>query len=162
MVPAPPSPVSIHWHCGLWCESGGTFYGAAGLRCAGPSSRRRSPLSAAGALSVGSVSGERLSWKKKPDAPELEKHHFDMFMFSELDNLEYILEKHRQRYVHRDLVSRAIQHFWQRCKDREIGQVFCSRVQGWFGSDGKSQFAGYREDTRIAAHFLADYAKGHP
>jgi hypothetical protein len=54
-----------------------------------------------------------------------------MFVFSELNNLEYILEKRRLGYANMDLVGRAMRHFVERCR---------------------------HEDFRKAAHYLVDIA----
>jgi hypothetical protein len=97
--------------------------------------------------------------KEPPDSDGVQRHLYTMFVFAELDNLEYILEKHCQRYVHRDLVDRTIRHFWARCKDGNSGAEFRTEVRRWVGAEGEDEAAGYQERTRKAASFLARHAE---
>jgi hypothetical protein len=102
----------------------------------------------------------RKSKLKCPANPsELQNHLYSMFVFSELDNLEYILEKQGLRYVHRDLVNRTLGHFWARCRDPNGGEAFRAEVRRWVGKDGDDEAAGYQKSTRKAASFLANCAE---
>ncbi|HYZ62049.1 MAG TPA: hypothetical protein VE650_06300 [Acetobacteraceae bacterium] len=94
--------------------------------------------------------------KQPAEAQPLQDHLYTMFVFAELDNLEYILEKHCLRYVHRDLVHRSLRHFSARCRDRDGGARFRAEVYRWVGRQGDNEEAGYQERTRKVASYLAD------
>jgi len=87
---------------------------------------------------------------------EMKTHRFFMFLFAELDNLEYILQKHCLGYVDQILVDRALQHFWARCMDANIGKDLKAAILSRFGEDGCKEWAGYLPLTRKAASFLAN------
>ncbi len=51
------------------------------------------------------------------DPPALKEHLYTMFVFAELDNLEYVLGKHRLGYVRVGLACQALRAFEARCDD---------------------------------------------
>ena len=77
--------------------------------------------------------------KKSPaDSVGLQSHLYAMFIYSELDNPEYILEKRCLGYVELDLVGRALQHFEERCKEKEFRDAALRLVNS----------AGYKRGTK--------------
>lgn len=87
--------------------------------------------------------------KSPADSAEARAHYYTMFVFSEIDNLEYIIEKHCLGYVNPSLVGRALKHFQQRCKDDE----FRASVTEWVNR------GGYSERTRRVAEHLVSKAE---
>lgn len=54
--------------------------------------------------------------------PEVGVSLFDMWVFSELDNLEYVIQKYRRGYIEPDQMCRALHAFQSRCNDPEFMQ----------------------------------------
>jgi hypothetical protein len=85
------------------------------------------------------------------DAKERGSHLNTMFVFGELDILEYILGKRQLGYVHENLAERAIRHFHSRCHNRE----FCRDVLHQVGPEqGEQPAKGYEPLTREAAQLI--------
>jgi hypothetical protein len=85
------------------------------------------------------------------DAAEKRSHLNTMFIFGELDLLEYMLGKRRLGYVREELAERAIRSFRSRCADRP----FCNDVLYWIGREEGGQVArGYERVTREAARLI--------
>ncbi len=77
------------------------------------------------------------------------RHNFTMFVFAELDNLEYALEKFKLGYIRRELVERAIRTFSSRCVEN---QSFREECTVWIGTDADNEgrAKGYHDTTRDA------------
>jgi hypothetical protein len=87
----------------------------------------------------------------KEDRNKLKDHLLSMFVFAELDNLEYILEKYKLGYVKQELAERALRTFRSRCEDNP----FCERVLFFLGDqEGKQQVKGYEKTTRETARYI--------
>ena len=72
-------------------------------------------------------------------------HHKNMRVFAQLDNLEYMLGKHKLKFVEFDLVDRAIRTFRSECYQL----WFPEKVLFWIGeTEGKQEARGYHADTR--------------
>jgi len=63
--------------------------------------------------------------------------HFDMYVFAELDNLEYVIEKYKLGYISPEQAFRGLRAFRSRCEHPD----FRERALRWVGR------AGYMEDT---------------
>ena len=68
--------------------------------------------------------------KKEADPEELQVHLYEYFVYSELDNLEYIMEKYRLGYVEHELVGRAMKHFVARCEESRFCEEAKKRAKG--------------------------------
>lgn len=74
----------------------------------------------------------------------LKKH---MLVFSELDNLEYVIEKYKLGYMKPEQACRGLRTFLHRCRSEEFMQLAEQRVaQGDYGEDTK------RVVERVAAN----------
>lgn len=94
----------------------------------------------------------------RDDAARLRDHLNTMFVFAELDNLEYVLEKLKLGYVRQELAERAVRNFRSRCGDRTDGPEFCGKVLWAVGKrEGEQVVQGYEETTREA---VRDIVKG--
>ena len=89
--------------------------------------------------------------KQPADAADLQRHNYAMFIFAELDNLEYVLEKHCRGYVEVALLARALRHFEERSRDAEFRAAMLSAV----GRLGEAQPSGYTDRTREVARAIA-------
>lgn len=88
----------------------------------------------------------------RDDPGELQSHLNTMFVFAELDNLEYVLEKLKLGYVRQELAERAIRNFRSRCAE---SPDFCEKVLWAVGREEGSQKAqGYERTTREAARHI--------
>lgn len=67
---------------------------------------------------------------------------FNMLVFAELDNLEYVSEKYKLGYIKPELALRAVRHFYARCIDDYRGEKFLERAKQWV------QVISYEETTR--------------
>jgi hypothetical protein len=88
---------------------------------------------------------------------ELRSHKYTMFIFSELDTLEYVLEKYKLGFVRRELAERAIRGFTSRCRDQDevLGREFRTATLYWIGTNEGNQVAhGYHETTRRVVRFI--------
>lgn len=86
----------------------------------------------------------------------INKLHYSLFVFAELDNLEYILEKHCSRYAQKTVVSRALRHFSGRCENSD----FRESVLHWVGRfDDEDYRAGYQKETRQVARYVVYWAE---
>jgi hypothetical protein len=87
--------------------------------------------------------------KNQPE--DLQSHLRTMFIFAELDNLEYVLEKYKLGYVRQGLVRRAIRTFRSRCED----QAFCDSALYWIGAEeGEQKAFGYERTTRDIIRYI--------
>ena len=85
------------------------------------------------------------------DPAEKRSHLNTMFVFGELDLLEYMLGKRRLGYVREELAERAIRSFRSRCGDPN----FCRDVLYWVGRhEGDQRARGYERVTREAARLI--------
>lgn len=84
------------------------------------------------------------------DTKATQDHLHTMFVFAELDNLEYLLGKYRLRFVRADLACRALHGFTSRCEDRRFREA----AVVWVQRDG----IGYEPSTRTAVETLAQTA----
>jgi hypothetical protein len=83
-------------------------------------------------------------------------HYFNMLVFAEIDNLEYVLGKYRLGFVNFELTNRSIRTFRAQCDD----VAFREKVLFWLGVTDQEQVAkGYEKDTRVAARFLVGHAE---
>jgi hypothetical protein len=89
--------------------------------------------------------------KNPPDTLEVQSHTYTMFVFSEIDNLEYILDKYCLGYVDIPLVRRAIAHFKGRC----LEGAFRKAALHCIGTDNGKPLAGYSDGTREIVKRLA-------
>ncbi len=97
------------------------------------------------------------AWREKAlagDPVQLLDHLKTMYVFSELDNLEYIIEKYKLAYVKQDLVERALCAFHSRCRS---DADFVTRALRWVGEGHDATIAGYQETTRRAVRYIADH-----
>ncbi len=90
----------------------------------------------------------------KGDARGTTDHLRTMFIFAELDSLEYILGKYRLRYVRPELACRAIRAFAARCEDPQSGKEFGKEAADWTMRPGTS----YQPYTKAAVEMLAGSA----
>lgn len=67
-------------------------------------------------------------------------HPFEMWVFAEIDNVEYMIQKHQLGFVHRELLVRALNTFRSRCK---TNATFARIARFWTSA----QKAGYSKDT---------------
>lgn len=82
----------------------------------------------------------------------LQDHLNTMFVFAELDNLEYVLEKYRLAYVKEELAKRALLAFISRCAGDDD---FSTRALCWVGKEeGDQQAHGYHRTTREAVRHV--------
>jgi hypothetical protein len=85
------------------------------------------------------------------DDAERRSHLNTMFIFGELDVLEYMLGKRRLGYVRAELAERAIRSFRSRCADPQ----FCTDVLYWIGrEEGRQVARGYERVTRETARLI--------
>lgn len=67
---------------------------------------------------------------------------FNMLVFAEMDNLEYVSEKYKLGYIKPELACRALRHFYARCIDKHRGKKFRDRAAQWI------EVISYEETTR--------------
>jgi hypothetical protein len=88
----------------------------------------------------------------KEDPGALQSHLNTMFVFAELDNLEYVLEKLKLGYVRQELAERAVRNFRSRCAD---GTAFCDKALWAVGErEGLQKAQGYERTTREAVRHV--------
>jgi hypothetical protein len=94
------------------------------------------------------------SWRLevlKGNPENLQDHLNTMFVFAELDNLEYVLEKYKLGYVRQVLVHRALRTFRSRSADFD----FRKRSLYWVGEqEGDEVEKGYHKTTRVAVRYI--------
>ncbi len=73
-----------------------------------------------------------------------------MFVFAELDNLEFHYEKYRKGFITNEVAIRACEIFLSRCK----GQMFRALAQSLVGN----KYGRYREEFRRVVNKIADAA----
>jgi hypothetical protein len=83
---------------------------------------------------------------------EIADHLKTMFVFSEIDTIEYVLGKLKLGYVRQDLAERAIRAFIARCIENRDG--FRSDVLFWVGRFDGDQKAGYERATCIIVRYI--------
>lgn len=85
-------------------------------------------------------------------------HRRNMLVFSELDNLEYVIGKYNALYADRLTLRRAVRHFWSMCND-PYDPERREAVLRWIGKDEASRDAhGYLPVTCAIARYLAEVA----
>lgn len=81
--------------------------------------------------------------------PELlQDHLYTMFVFAELDNLEYVLEKYKLGYVKQEFMDRALRTIIARCEEEQIyigAKVECFRHRA---KNLMKMAKGYEDTTR--------------
>ena len=77
----------------------------------------------------------RLPWSNPGKGGD--DHDCSMYVYAELDNLEYVIEKYRLAYMSRHDALRGLRTFAERCQRREFGQ------RAWWCV----QFSGYNQTT---------------
>lgn len=83
----------------------------------------------------------------KGNPEKLEDHLHTMFVFAELDNLEYVLEKYQLGYASRELAERALRNFESRCSESER---FRNTALYFLGAEeGKQVAQGFQPTTRM-------------
>ncbi|MFC0341184.1 hypothetical protein [Paracoccus niistensis] len=78
---------------------------------------------------------------------EVQSHCYNMFVFSELDNLEYAIGKYKHDFIDDELASRAVKHFLLRCADHRFRKAAAARA-----IDG-----AYMKYTRLASDTCRDH-----
>jgi hypothetical protein len=92
---------------------------------------------------------------RRSDPEELQDHLKHMFIFAELDKLEYILEKFKLGYVRQDLVERAIRAFRARC---EASADFRQAVQKLIeDQERQEKYTSYHKSTREAVRYITEH-----
>lgn len=88
----------------------------------------------------------------------LKQHLYTMFVFAELDNLEYVLEKYKLGYVRPGLAERAVRAFRSRCAD----PGFCQEALSWLGQkEGQERARGYERTTREIVRHITRECSGN-
>ncbi len=89
------------------------------------------------------------------DPAELINHRRNMYVFSEVDNLEYVLGKKRLQYAETVIVRRAVQQFWGLCTSKDKYEC----LMFWLGADETTRrVMGYEAGTCAAARYIARQA----
>lgn len=97
--------------------------------------------------------------KDAPTKEDLKRHLYTMFVFAELDNLEYVLEKYKLGYVRQGLAERAVRAFRSRCADAR----FCQEALSWLGQEeGQERARGYERTTREIVRHITRECSGSP
>jgi hypothetical protein len=85
-------------------------------------------------------------WPTPPDEATFQKA---MYVYLELDNLEYIVMRYQLGFVTRGLLQRAVRTFSSRCQSREFSEIACELVKG----------AGYMSRMGPLVESLSDLAR---
>lgn len=97
--------------------------------------------------------------KETGSKEDLKRHLYTMFVFAELDNLEYVLEKYKLGYVRQGLAERALRGFRSRCSDPR----FCQEALSWLGQEeGQERARGYERTTREIVRYITRDCSARP
>lgn len=95
------------------------------------------------------------AWKieqLKNDPKGLADHLHTMFVFAELDNLEYVLEKYQLGYAREELAERAWRSFKSRCIDSEAFRKCALHFLG--EKEGGEIALGFQKTTRMVVRHV--------
>lgn len=88
-------------------------------------------------------------WPISDPASEESDFRRAMYVFLELDNLEYMIMRYQFGYVSSRLLQRAIRTFLSRCRSEDFGKLAVKLVTG----------SGYMQKTAEVTKLLVDFGK---